>query len=223
MTVPVIAVDGPAGVGKTSIGARLAVRLGFSFLISGMLYRAVGHLMPTDDDLSRLDELIASLDIRFDAGADPPRVLLNGDDVTEALGSEQCALRASEVAAMPEVRTGLLEKIRGFRRAPGLIAEGRDMASVVFPDAILKIYLDAPPEVRAQRRHRQLKQRGISGKIQTAEKRLADRDERDSSRMLAPLVVTDDAHVIDTSNRTIESIEDEIIKLFRIAFANHSE
>lgn len=214
---PVIAIDGPAGVGKTSVGSAIAVRLGFHFLISGMLYRAVAHRAPTDADLADLDRLVADLNLAFDARTDPPTVTLNDVDVTLTLAAERCGMRASEIAARPEVRKSLLEKTRAFRRAPGLVAEGRDMATVVFPDAILKIHLDAPREVRAARRLEQLKHRGVSGKIQTAEKRLAERDRRDSSRAAAPLTVADGATVIDTSGRTIASITDEVVESFRRA------
>lgn len=212
---PVIAIDGPAGVGKTSVAATLATRLGFGFLTSGMMYRAFAHLAPSDADFADPDHVAAHIDIAFDAKTSPPRVLLGGEDLTEVLGDELCALRASEVAARPEVRTSLLAKMREFRRAPGLVAEGRDMATVVFTDAALKIYLDAPRDVRVARRHAQLKSKGISDKIHAAEKRLATRDKRDGGRAVAPLTVADGAHVIDTAERTIDSITEEVLELFR--------
>ena len=225
--VPVVAIDGPAGAGKTTVGAGVARELGYHLLISGMLYRALAYQLSHDmgeNEAGEVDErrvgaAIHGMDISFDAGSRSPRVTLNGVDMTARLAGEDCAQYASRLAVHPEVRAGLSDKMRSLRCAPGLVAEGRDMGTVVFSDARVKIYLDAPHSVRMTRRYNQLKESGIGGKLQRSDQRsvrsvnqgLMDRDQRDVSRAVAPLRIAEDARVIDTTDRTAASIVAEVV------------
>lgn len=221
--VPVVTVDGPAGVGKTTVSAGVACKLGYHLLISGMLYRALAYRTGRMEhpgatiEKHTLNDAINSLDMSFDATTDPPKVMLNGEDMTLALSGEDCAQCASQLAVRPDVRNGLSQKMKQFRCAPGLVAEGRDMGTVVFSDAFVKIYLDAPHSVRLARRQTQLKQNNIGGKLHRTDKGLNDRDHRDSSRAVSPLQVAEGAHVIDTSGRTIASIVNEVADLVKQA------
>lgn len=198
--MPVIAIDGPAASGKGTIAQGVATALGFRYLESGSLYRLVAlaalRSKVAFDDEPRLAALADGLDLGFAER----RVLLSGQDVTEQIHSEEVSAAASKVAVLPRVRTALLTRQRAFRAAPGLVAEGRDMGTVVFPDARLKIYLTASPEARARRRHKQLIDKGNSITIQGLLHDIRERDERDSARAEAPLKIAGDAIVLDTTD-----------------------
>lgn len=220
--VPVITIDGPGGTGKGTVCAGLAAALGWHLLDSGALYRTLGlAVMRSGVDLDRGDAVAAlarTLDIRFTrgtGGVDPIRTWLGSDDVSEAIRSEECGSAASRVAAHSAVRTGLLEQQRAFRRPPGLVADGRDMGTVVFPDAGLKIYLTASVEVRAQRRYKQLKQKGIDVSLPRLSADMAERDRRDEGRVASPMRPADDALVMDSSERDATEVLQEVMELAR--------
>jgi len=202
--VPVIAIDGPSGSGKGTVSLRVAERLGYGFLDSGLLYRLVAlaafrNEVPFDDE-TRLAALAAELPARFDG----ERVFLDGDEVSLEARQDRCSAGASKVAAFPAVRAALLARQRDYRRPPGLVADGRDMGSVVFPDAGLKIFLTASVEARAERRHKQLINKGLTVNMESLLKELQERDARDAARAVAPLKKLDDALLLDTTEMTIE-------------------
>jgi 3-phosphoshikimate 1-carboxyvinyltransferase len=209
--VPVITVDGPTASGKGTLAAALAERLGYHLLDSGALYRATGLAAEADgvspDDESAVAPIAAALDLSFDAG----RAWLRGRDVTEVLRLEHTGMLASRVSALPAVRRALHERQLGFRRAPGLVADGRDMGSVVFPDAALKVFLTAGAEQRAARRHKQLISNGISASIADLRADLEARDRRDRSRAVAPLQPAGDALMLDNSALTIDQSVDQVL------------
>jgi cytidylate kinase len=214
--VPVLALDGPSGSGKGTVGQLLAQRLGWHFLDSGALYRALGVAAVRAGvdlrDTPALVKLAQSLDIRFvpRPGEDTVGVLLGGEDISEALRTEQSGRRASVVAAIPEVRQALLQKQRAFRRPPGLVADGRDMGTTVFPDAILKIYLTATAEVRAQRRYKQLKEKGFDVNLRQLLDEIRERDARDAGREASPLKPAPGACIVDTSQLDISGVVERI-------------
>lgn len=209
--VPVIAVDGPSGSGKGTVSRILAGRLGWHLLDSGALYRLValaGMAQPLNpDDEAAHARLAKALDVRFDSDPDGhERVLLEGRDVTLELRAEATGSAASRVAAMPAVRTALLDRQRAFAQSPGLVADGRDMGTVVFPAAILKIFLTATAEERALRRYKQLKEKGLAANLADLSQEIRERDRRDSSRPVAPLRAAPDAVVIDSTGTTVEAV-----------------
>jgi cytidylate kinase len=197
MSVPVVAIDGPSASGKGAVAAQVSQALGFHYLESGALYRLVALAGPETPELTA-----ATMDIAFRNG----RVFLSGQDVTESLRDELVAARASDVAQRPGVRAALLERQRAFRRPPGLVAEGRDMGTVVFPDAALKVFLTATSAVRAQRRYKQLIDKGIDANLHALSRDLEQRDARDAARTVAPLAPAPDALQLDTSARSLDEV-----------------
>jgi cytidylate kinase len=211
--VPVIAIDGPSASGKGTIASRVARELGFHYLESGALYRVLALLSLREDTLEegRLAEIAARMDVSFEGGD----VLLEDEDVSSQIRSEPCGIRASEVARLPGVRQALLRRQRAFRRPPGLVADGRDMGTVVFPEAALKIFLTATPQVRAERRYKQLKEKGIDANLRALSRDLQERDERDMKRAVAPLVPAPDSQVVDSSTLSIDDVVDQILKRWK--------
>ena len=214
---PVIAIDGPAAAGKGVISRYLAERLGWRRLDSGALYRAVSlSLLRADLVYAGEAGIAAHLDHsppELEATRDGETIYLNGEDVSNAIREEETGVAASVVAPLATVRNFLLRRQRAFRREPGLVAEGRDMASVVFPDAELPIYLTATPEERARRRHKQLKQKGINANMRDLIRDLTDRDHRDSARTLAPLKAVPHAVVLDTTKLDVRQTRTEAWRL----------
>ena len=214
--LPVIAIDGPSGSGKGTIARRVAQALDWHLLDSGALYRlvALAAAMKGQTDASE-DELAAiasDLEVRFevdDAGEE--RIWLGDVDVSTELRTEECGRLASYVAALPAVRQALLGLQKGFRQAPGLVADGRDMGTTVFPDAMLKVFLTASAEERAKRRHKQLKDKGIDVSLPALSRDIEDRDRRDSERSVAPLRPADDARLLDSSNQTIDEVTQTVL------------
>ena len=208
--VPVIAVDGPGGSGKGTLCRLIAQALGWHLLDSGALYRLVGLDAgePGVDvaDESAVAALARGLDVRFEAGNDGVCVWLRGQDVTRAIRSEAAGVAASRVALLPAVRQALVGRQRDFRAAPGLVADGRDMGSVIFTDSRLKIFLTASVEERARRRYKQLKDKGIDVSLSALSEDMAERDRRDSDRSVAPLTACPDARILDTTSMTIDQV-----------------
>lgn len=215
--MPVIAIDGPAAAGKGVIARYLADRLGWRRLDSGALYRAVSLSLLRADLIHAGEDRIAAHLSRFPpelgANRNGEATFLDGEDVSAAIRAEETGVAASVVAPLAAVRNFLLQRQRSFRMEPGLVAEGRDMASVVFPDAQLRIYLTATPEERASRRHKQLKQKGINANMRDLIRDLTDRDHRDSARTLAPLKVVAHAVVLDTTKLDIRQTRTEAWRL----------
>jgi len=213
--VPVIAIDGPSASGKGTIAQAVARKLGFRYLDSGALYRLVALAAIKEatrlDDEAALARRAGSLNVSFDGG----EIILFGQKVTEAIRSEECGIGASRVAALPAVRAALLQRQRGFRAPPGLVAEGRDMGTVVFPDAILKVFLTASAEARAERRYKQLKEKGIDANIRTLLQELRKRDERDSARSVAPLQKAADARELDSTGLGIDEVVRQVLEWHR--------
>jgi cytidylate kinase len=212
---PVIAIDGPSASGKGTVSEAVARRLGFHYLDSGVLYRVTG-LAASDagvalDDALGLAGLVARLEVRFDAGT----VVLFGRDVTEAIREERISDAASRVAVVPAVRDGLLSRQRAWRKPPGLVADGRDMGTVVFPDATLRVYLTASPEARAERRYKQLIGKGMSASISTLLRDIHERDVRDAGRSVAPLAAGTGDAVLDTTNLSVEAAVEEVIRRYK--------
>jgi cytidylate kinase len=205
MHVPVITIDGPSGSGKGTISQYLAEELGWHHLDSGALYRLLAYAALREsvalDDATALAALAGRLQARYRLPTrQAPEILLDGEDVGEALRSETCGNAASQAAALPEVRQALLQWQRHYRQSPGLVADGRDMGTVVFPDAELKLYLVARPEVRALRRYKQLKKKGIEVDLAGLVAAVEARDRRDSARQASPLRPAEDALVMDNSD-----------------------
>jgi len=210
-SVPVIAIDGPSGSGKGTIAGLVAARLGWWLLDSGALYRvvaaeALARAIPLDAEAA-----LAAMATRLDIRLDGDRVLVDGRDVTLAIRAEEVSAASSQVAALPGVRAAILSLQRSMCRPPGLVADGRDMGTVVFPGAALKIYLDATVEVRAERRHKQLKNKGLSVSLRALLANLQERDARDKGRAVAPLEPAPDAVIIDSTHLSIDEVLEQIL------------
>ena len=206
MSVPVVAIDGPSASGKGTVASRVAAELGFHYLESGALYRLVALAGGADPAATA-----ASLQVEFRGGL----IFLNKQDVTEKLRDELVGVRASEVAQIPAVRSALLDRQRSFRKPPGLVAEGRDMGTVVFPDAVLKVFYLASPAVRAQRRYKQLIDKGNNANLAALSSALEERDKRDAARKVAPLKPAADAVSLDSSNMTVDEVVEQVLKMYR--------
>jgi cytidylate kinase len=214
---PVIAIDGPSASGKGTVAQGVASALGFHYLNSGALYRTVAQAAlasGTDlDNESRLSSIAMNLNAKFSG----EQVELDGRDVTDAIRSEKVSAAASRVAALPKVRRALLDRQRAFRQRPGLVADGRDMGSVVFPDAVVKIYLTADPEERAARRYKQLMDKGMGANMAALLQEIRERDQRDISRAAAPLKKSTDAVLIDTTKRSAAEAVAQVLALYKQA------
>jgi CMP/dCMP kinase len=212
---PVIAIDGPSASGKGSVAERVAQAFGFHYLDSGALYRLLAYAAHTRSvawsDASKLAQIATAMEIRFEHG----EAFLNGEHVSAYIRTEQMGKGASEVAVHPEVRTALLQTQRNFRKAPGLVGDGRDIGSVIFPDAALKVFLTAAVETRAQRRYDQLINRGETASYETILQDLKQRDLRDTQRSSAPLLQLPDAMLVDTTEMNIAQAVAMIIAAFK--------
>ncbi|MGR9053115.1 MAG: (d)CMP kinase [Gammaproteobacteria bacterium] len=214
-TVPVLTIDGPSGAGKGTVSRAVAKRLGWHYLDSGSIYRSLAIAASANNtDLhneSSVIEVAKTMTLEFDC-TDVLTVKLGGQDITDRLGLENTAREASIVAALPEVRKVLLQKQRDFKRAPGLVADGRDMGTVVFPDATYKVFLTASASERAMRRYKQLIEKGIDATLLQITQEIEERDRRDQERKAAPLAMAEDAYFIDSSEMSVESVIDAIMK-----------
>jgi len=213
MTVAVIAIDGPSASGKGTIAKRVAGALGFHYLESGALYRLVALIVLRQglQDEALIAEAATHMDVVFQED----EILIEDQDVSSQIRHETVGNRASEIAPMRAVRQALLTRQRAFRQPPGLVADGRDMGTVVFPDAALKIFLTASPEVRARRRYKQLIEKGIAANLGALSRDLAERDKRDATRAVAPLVPAPDSQVLDSSGLSVEAVADRVLSLWR--------
>jgi len=218
--VPVLAIDGPSGSGKGTVSRAVAKALGWALLDSGALYRLVALAGRRDgiqlDDAAALSSLAKSFDIRFGANErGEEMVWLAGQDVTREIRTEVAGNDASKVAALPAVRAALLERQRQFAAPPGLVADGRDMGTVVFPQARLKIFLTASLDERVLRRHKQLKEKGVTATLAALSREIAERDLRDSTRAVAPLTPSADAVLLDTTGMAVEAVVERVLALVR--------
>ncbi|MFC7367836.1 (d)CMP kinase [Vreelandella zhaodongensis] len=215
--IPILTIDGPGGAGKGTISNLIAERTGWHLLDSGALYRltahaALKHAIALDNEAS-LAQLAARLDVAFPVTDGQSQTLLEGEDVSRAIRTEQAGERASRVAALPSVRQALLQRQRDFYQAPGLVADGRDMGTVVFTEAPLKIFLTASADERARRRHLQLQEAGVDASLSSLLKEIQARDARDTQRSVAPLKPADDAIVLDTTRLSIPEVVDRLTEL----------
>jgi cytidylate kinase len=222
--IPILTIDGPSGSGKGTICALIARELGWHLLDSGALYRLVAlgamrHGIELTNEAA-LANYAAELDVQFELQPDgsAPRILLEGEVVGDALRTESCGNAASKVAALEAVREALLQRQRDFQQPPGLVADGRDMGTVVFPQAGVKIFLTASVDERAQRRYKQLKEKGISANLPDLLTEIAERDARDAERSVSPLKPAADAVVLDTTSLTINEVRDKVLGLCRERF-----
>ena len=220
-TPTVVTIDGPSGSGKGTLSQLLAKKIGFHLLDSGALYRLVALAALKQEiniqDEQHVEQVAAQLDVRFDITDESTRILLNDEDVTNAIRSEIISMNASVVAAYSGVREALLKRQRDFRQLPGLVADGRDMGTTVFPDADIKIFLTASAEARAQRRYKQLVEKGERVDMNALIKDIQERDERDSKRTVSPLKPAADAILLDSTQMTIEEVLEAMLSLVKAA------
>jgi cytidylate kinase len=213
--VPVIAIDGPGGAGKGTVAKALARKLGWHLLDSGALYRLVALSSIQNaiafTDAEALASLARNLDVRFDFNDSQGGILMQNEDVTSRIREEDCALGASVVAVIPSVREALIKLQRDFEAAPGLVADGRDMGSVVFVDSKLKIFLTATMEERAKRRYKQLKDKGIDASLRDLSKDMEERDRRDVERLIAPLKPGPDSRILDTTGLSVSDVVQTVL------------
>jgi cytidylate kinase len=214
--IPVLTIDGPSGSGKGTISRAVAERLGWHYLDSGALYRAVGLAAAWEgldlSDPEAVAQCAARTEIRFETqGAGEPHVIVNGKDATRQLRTETAGAAASAIAAHPPVRAALVDLQHRFRRVPGLVADGRDMGTVIFPDAAYKVFLTASAEERAQRRYKQLKEKGVSVNLAGLLHEIAARDERDAGRAVAPLKPAEDAVIVDSTGTPITEVIERVL------------
>ncbi|HCI02077.1 MAG TPA: (d)CMP kinase [Oceanospirillaceae bacterium] len=216
---PVIAIDGPSGSGKGALCKRLAQRMGYHLLDSGALYRLVAlaaeHHGVSMENERALADIAAHLDVQFLPSDETDKVLLEGEDVSLAIRAEAVGMNASRVASLTLVRRALESRQRAFAEAPGLVADGRDMGTVVFPQAIIKIFLTASAEERADRRYKQLKSKGLDASLADILVDIKQRDHRDESRTVAPLRPADDAELLDCTHLSIAEVEQKVMTLIR--------
>ena len=213
----IVTLDGPSGSGKGTVGRLLARELNFSYLDSGLLYRAVAILVIENcialSDVSNIEEIARNMNLEF--SSEDNKIFLNEFDVSNSIRTEEISVVSSKVAQLESVRAILHKIQRGYLKGNGLIADGRDMGTVIFPNADLKIFITASPAARAYRRHKELLGRGESVSLRDLERSIASRDRSDSERKISPLVPAVDAIIIDTSNMTVEEVKDEIVKHYR--------
>ena len=214
--VPVVAIDGPVGSGKGTIARRVAQALGYHLLDSGALYRLTALAAAKQGvdlgDVGAVARVARELNVRFDSHSDgSERIWLDDEDITLEVRKETSGEMASVVAVIPQVREALLERQRAFQQAPGLVADGRDMGSLVFPSASVKIFLTASAEERAMRRHKQLKGKSIDVSLAALSRDIEDRDRRDSERSVAPLRPAEDARILDSSGQSIEAVTQTVL------------
>jgi cytidylate kinase len=219
-TIPIVTIDGPSSSGKGTISRIVAARVGWHLLDSGALYRLValgGLLRGLDpDDVEEHVVVARSMRVEFAAAASgEERVLLNGQDVTRRIRTEEAGAGASRVAAWPAVRTALTDRQRSFAQAPGLVADGRDMGTVIFPEAQLKVFLTASASERAERRHKQLIEKGSAASLAALSREIAERDLRDSTRQVAPLKPAPDAQLLDSTGLSIDAVVERVLSLGR--------
>jgi cytidylate kinase len=211
----VIAIDGPSASGKGTVASRVAEALGFHYLESGALYRLVALQSARDGIGENEEDALAAIATQLDVAFFADQVLLAGEDVAEALRSELIGTLASSIARLPAVRQALLARQRAFRQPPGLVADGRDMGTVVFPDALLKVFLTASVEVRAERRYKQLNDKGIRANLASLSRDLAERDERDANRAVAPLIPAPGAFKLDSSDLPVKEVVELVVERAR--------
>jgi cytidylate kinase len=216
-SVPVLTIDGPSGSGKGTISRLVADRLAWRMLDSGALYRAIGYVAGAEgldlSDAEAVTRCALTTKIRFKAASDggETHVLVNGHDATDELRTETAAAAASAIASIPSVRQALVELQLSFRKAPGLVADGRDMGTVIFPDAPYKVFLTASAQERARRRYKQLKEKGLSVTLASLLREIEARDARDASRTVAPLKPAADAVLVDTTGMDIDSVVAKVL------------
>ncbi|MEI7795932.1 MAG: (d)CMP kinase [Methylococcaceae bacterium] len=218
MEISVLTIDGPSGAGKGTVSRLIAQQLEWHYLDSGAIYRALAlELTEKDvlhDSITEIVEVALAMDLVFESGEEQ-LVILNGQDITDLLVLESTGNAASKIATIPEVRAALLQKQRDFKQAAGLVADGRDMGTVVFPEAQYKVFLTASALTRAERRYKQLKLKGIDANLSKITTDIQERDQRDSERQFAPLIPAPDAVYIDSSNLSIQAVVEEVLSLVR--------